>query len=51
VELQEGPGLEAGLAVVHDGARYDGTIAGLMADRNRVQAALLAELAALEART
>jgi len=51
VDLQEDPGLEAGLAVVHDGARYDGTIAGLMADRNRVQAALLAELAALEART
>jgi hypothetical protein len=51
VESQEDPALEAGLVVVHDGARYDGTIRGLMADRNRVQAALLAELAALEARS
>jgi hypothetical protein len=51
VELREDPALEAGLLVAHDGARYDGTIGGLMADRNRVQAALLAELAALEAST
>jgi len=50
VELNEDPGLAAGMQVVHDGARYDGTIGGLMADRIRVQAALLAELAALEAR-
>ena len=51
VELREDPALEAGLLVTHDGARYDGTLGGLMADRNRVQAALLAELAALEAST
>jgi len=51
VELQEDPSLGAGLLVTHDGARYDGTIGGLMADRNRVQAALLAELAAPEAST
>jgi len=51
VELREDPALEAGLLVAHDGARYDGTVGGLMADRNRVQAALLAELAALEAST
>lgn len=51
VELREDPALEAGLLVAHDGARYDGTVSGLMADRNRVQAALLAELAALEAGT
>lgn len=51
VEVREDPRLEAGLAVIHDGARYDGTIGGLMADRNRVQSALLAELAALETGT
>lgn len=50
-ELDEDPALEAGLVVAHDGARYDGTTGGLLADRHRVQAALLAELAAPEART
>jgi len=50
----EAPGMEvrdeltAGLVIAHDGARYDGTIAGLTASRNAVQAALLAELATLE---
>jgi len=48
VEIREDAALEAGLLVAHDGAHYDGTISGLMADRNRVQAALLAELASLE---
>ena len=51
VEFREDATLEAGLRIVHGGAIYDGTVAGLMADRNRVQAALLAELAALEAGT
>ena len=48
VTVEDQPGLAAGLVVTHDGARYDGSVAGLMADRNGVQAALLAELAALE---
>jgi hypothetical protein len=49
VEVREDPTLVAGMRVTHGGARYDGTVGGLMADRHRVQAALLAELAALEA--
>ncbi len=48
VTVEDQPGLTAGLVVTHDGARYDGSVAGLLADRNGVQAALLAELAALE---
>jgi len=50
VEVREDAGIEAGLVVEHDGARYDGTVRGVMADHNGVQAALLAELADLEAR-
>ena len=42
--VEESRELAAGLVVVHDGARYDGTPTGLMADANAVQAALLAEL-------
>lgn len=51
VTVADDPALAAGLVVTHDGARYDGSTAGLLADRNGVQAALLAELAALEQRT
>lgn len=46
VDIEEIDTLRAGLAVVHDGVRFDGTIAGLLADGTRVQAALLAELGA-----
>jgi hypothetical protein len=48
VGFEERTDLAAGLAVVREGARYDGTLAGLLADRNAVQSALLAEIAALE---
>lgn len=48
VGLEERADFAAGLAVVREGARYDGTLAGLLADRNAVQSALLAEIAALE---
>lgn len=41
--------LAAGIVVSHDGACYDGSIAGLTSSRNAVQAALLSELAAMEA--
>jgi hypothetical protein len=44
IDLAEVASLRAGLAVVHDGVRFDGSIAGLMSDSLRVQAALLAEL-------
>jgi hypothetical protein len=46
VDMEEIEALQAGLAVVHDGVRFDGTIAGLLANGTRVQAALLAELGA-----
>jgi hypothetical protein len=42
--VEESRELAAGLVVVHGGARYDGTVTGLTADGNAVQAALLAEL-------
>jgi hypothetical protein len=48
VDMEEIEALQAGLAVVHDGVRFDGTIAGLLANGTRVQAALLAELGAGE---
>ena len=48
VDIEEVAALRAGLAVVHDGVRFDGTAAGLLADGARVQAALLAELGAGE---
>jgi len=48
VGVEERADLAAGLAVVREGARYDGTLAGLLADRNTVQSALLAEIATLE---
>jgi vacuolar-type H+-ATPase subunit H len=48
VEIEVREDLAAGLVVAHDGARYDGTIAGLVSDRNAVQSALLAEMATLE---
>lgn len=48
VGVEERADLVAGIAVVREGARYDGTVAGLLSDRNAVQAALLAEIAALE---
>ena len=48
VGVEERADLVAGLAVVREGARYDGTVAGLLSDRNAVQSALLAEIAALE---
>lgn len=48
VAIEEAPDLAAGLVVVHDGTRYDGSPLGLLSDRNSVQAALLAELAAVE---
>lgn len=44
VDIEEIEALRAGLAVVHAGVRFDGTLAGLLADGTRVQAALLAEL-------
>jgi hypothetical protein len=46
--VEDSPDLAAGLVIAHDGARYDGSPAGLMANANAVQAALLAELAVLE---
>lgn len=49
VAVEVRPDLQAGLVVMHDGARYDGTITGLTSSRHALQAALLAELAALEA--
>ena len=48
VGIEERADLVAGLAVVREGARYDGTLVGLLSDRNAVQSALLAEIAALE---
>ena len=48
VAMEEIAELRAGLAVVHEGVRFDGTVAGLLADGARVQAALLAELGAGE---
>ncbi len=48
VEVAEDGALQAGLRVSRDGACYDGTIDGLLADRMRVQAALLAELGRAE---
>jgi hypothetical protein len=46
VAMEEVEALRGGLAVVHDGVRFDGTVAGLLANGTRVQAALLAELGA-----
>jgi hypothetical protein len=46
VDMEEIEALRAGLAMVHDGVRFDGTVAGLLANGTRVQAALLAELGA-----
>ncbi|KPJ82474.1 MAG: hypothetical protein AMJ58_01010 [Gammaproteobacteria bacterium SG8_30] len=43
-EIFEDGGAQAGLRISRDGACYDGTVDGLLADRMRVQAALLAEL-------
>lgn len=51
VELDEDDSMLAGLVVAHDGARYDGSVQGLLSDRNGVQAALLGELAARERKT
>lgn len=48
VLIEERPELRSGIAVVRGGARYDGTLAGLMSDANRLHAALLAELGAVE---
>ena len=48
VGVAEDDALQAGLRVSRDGARYDGTIDGLLAERMRVQAALLAELGRAE---
>jgi hypothetical protein len=48
VGIEERADLVAGLAVVREGARYDGTLVGLLSDRNAVQSALLAGIAALE---
>jgi hypothetical protein len=44
VRLVEVESLRAGLIVLHDGVRFDGSVAGLLSDSLRVQAALLAEL-------
>jgi aryl carrier-like protein len=49
-EVREDPALAAGLRIVHEGACYDGTVAGLLSDRTRVQAGLLAELGHKEAK-
>lgn len=46
VDMEEIEALRAGIAMVHDGVRFDGTVAGLLANGTRVQAALLAELGA-----
>jgi hypothetical protein len=46
VDMEEIEALRAGLVVVHEGVRLDGTVAGLLANGARVQAALLAELGA-----
>lgn len=43
-EVAEDPALGAGLAVNEGRSRCDGSIAGLTADRSRVESALLAEL-------
>jgi hypothetical protein len=48
VEVAEIDSLRAGLVVLHDGVRFDGSVAGLLSDSMRVQAALLAELSAGE---
>ena len=48
VDMEEIDALRAGLAVVHEGVRFDGTVAGLLANGTRVQAALLDELGAME---
>lgn len=48
VDIEEREQLGAGIAVVHDGVRLDGTIQGLLSDTTRVEAALLAELGAGE---
>jgi hypothetical protein len=45
VEVAEVASLGAGLVVLHDGVRLDGSVAGLLSDSLRVQAALLADLA------
>jgi len=44
IRLEEVESLRAGLVVVHDGVRFDGSVAGLLSDSLRVEAALLAEL-------
>lgn len=48
--LTEVPQLRAGLRVLRGGATYDATLAGLVAQRERLEAALLAEIAALTGR-
>ena len=45
--LDEAPGMRAGLRVLRGGANYDATLAGLTAQRDRLEAALLAEITAL----
>lgn len=48
VEVAEVESLRAGLVVLHGGVRFDGSVAGLLSDSLRVQAALLAELGSRE---
>jgi hypothetical protein len=48
VELEEVDSLRAGLILLHEGVRFDGSVAGLLSDGMRVKAALLAELSAGE---
>lgn len=45
--LAEVPGMRAGMRILRGGASYDATLAGLTAQRNRLEAALLAEITAL----
>lgn len=47
--IEESAALAAGLRILRDGACYDGTVTGLLSNRLRVQAALLAELDELDA--
>ena len=47
--LREVPELAAGLRIRRGGACYDATVAGLTAQRARLESALLAEIAAAEA--
>jgi hypothetical protein len=45
--LAEVEGMRAGLRILRGGASYDATLAGLIAQRDRLEAALLAEITAL----